>query len=159
VQKIHSYFRSAPALQSLADQAHRLIELQRLWEKFAPQPLAKSCKIGNLRQQTLTLLAINGAAAAKIKQMLPSLLAKFQAQGIEITAIRVEVQAQSQRKAAKSAKEIALSRAGQDSLEQLAQKLEESPLKDALRTMLERQKRDAGQDDIPHCQQHGQDQQ
>lgn len=158
-QKIRSYFHSAPALQSLVDQAQRLIELQRLWEKLAPQPLAKSCKVGNLRQQMLTLLANNGAVASKAKQQLPSLLAKFQAQGIEITAIRIEVQAQSWRSGAKPAKKIAISSAGQASLEQLAQKLEESPLKNSLQAMLKRQKRDAGQDDVPHRQQRNQNQQ
>ena len=61
--------------------------------KIAPPQLAQRCALGGFVEGNLTIYADNGAIAAKLRQMLPSLLLKFQAMGYEVTAIRIAVQA------------------------------------------------------------------
>lgn len=49
-------------------------------------------RAGAINHRRLTVYAENGAVAAKIKLLLPSLLTKLQKQEVEVTSIRVVVQ-------------------------------------------------------------------
>ncbi|MGH8751401.1 MAG: DciA family protein [Burkholderiales bacterium] len=91
-RKLGFYFDSNPALQTLVREAARLAELQRVFSEIAPQPCARSGKVGRLTHGSLLLFADNGASAAKLRQLEPSLLIKFQQRGCDVTAIRIEVQ-------------------------------------------------------------------
>ncbi|MGH8710041.1 MAG: hypothetical protein ACREVA_01790, partial [Burkholderiales bacterium] len=82
------------------------------------------------------LFADNGAVAAKLKQLTPSLLVKFQKRGYEVTAIRVEVQPPPRQ--APPRKKIRLSGKAADHLQELAERLPVSPLRAALEGLLVR---------------------
>ena len=90
--KIDFYLNSSDSLRRLTDEARRIAEVQRVFLKSAPQPLTQACCVRQLRAGTLFLLAENAAIAAKLKQLLPRLLISYQKQGLQVTAIRVEVQ-------------------------------------------------------------------
>lgn len=138
-RQLDSYLHSAPQLQTLLRHAEQLGALQRRLEGLLPPPLAAACRAGDLRQHTLTIHAANGAAAAKLKQLLPRLLDRLNQQGAGISLIRVEVRAcfapppQQPPAGLSSPGPAALA-----SLGALEQRLPESPLKEALSRMVER---------------------
>src|SRR5690349_14094751 len=81
--------------QRLFDHVAAVTAMQRVFGEIAPPRLAGHCALGGLSGGKLIIFARNGAIAAKLRQMTPSLLSKFQAKGYEVTAIRIAVQAHS----------------------------------------------------------------
>lgn len=133
----HSFLNAAPNLQALLQQAQKLLALQLAWNEVAPKPLAAASRVGALRQQTLIVYANNGAIAGKLRQLVPSLLEKIQKRGVEITAIRVDVQVEAL-PPGKKPKDLTVSHNALSSLEKLERSLADSPLKNALHTLIQR---------------------
>jgi len=136
-QTAHSFLSAAPNLQGLLQQAQKLLALQEAWNEVAPKPLAAASRVGAVRQQTLIVYANNGAVAGKLRQLVPSLLEKIQKRGIEVTAIRVDVQVEAL-PSGKKPKDLTVSHNALSSLEKLEQSLDDSPLKNALHTLIRR---------------------
>ncbi|WP_354685543.1 hypothetical protein [Cupriavidus necator] len=93
--------------------------------------------------QVLLLLAAHGAAAARVRQVVPTLLNRLQQRGSNITAIRVRVQPEVSRHADWEVEPAPRQRTsgrmtptGLANLDQLARSLPDSPLRDALNTLL-----------------------
>lgn len=139
--KIDFYLNSSNSLRQLADEARRIAELQQVFLKVAPQPLAQACCVKQLRAGILVLLAENAAIAAKIKQLFPRLLTHYQKLGWQVTSIKVEVQVSEtgQQPAAGRAR-ARLSIETIENLERLAADLEDSPLRQALTNMVAHQR-------------------
>jgi hypothetical protein len=154
---VHSFLNAAPNLQSLLQEAKKLMALQNAWYEIAPRPLAIASKVGAAHGQTLVVYASNGAVAAKLRQLAPSLLAKIQERGIEVTAIRVDVQVEAP-PPARQQKDLELSRNALNSLAELEQNLAASPLKNALQRLIQRHS-DPIKDEAPHYQQDSENQQ
>ena len=139
--KIGYYLNSSHNLRPLADEARRIAELQQVLLTIAPHPLAQACCVKQLRAGTLFLLAENAAIAAKLKQLAPRLLSSYQKQGLEITAIRVEVQVrEAAPRPANARAPKCLSTETIENLERLAAQLDDSPLKRALTSLAARQR-------------------
>lgn len=138
VRKLDDFLHASPTLDSLTHQAQRLMRLQQLFSRIAPQPIAQFCNVASFLNQSIVIYANNGAIAAKLKQQLPTLLAKFRGRGIEVTSIHVEVQAARPVTNHHKIKEIALGTGGIQSLKALSDSLADSPLKLAVMTMLKR---------------------
>lgn len=136
-QPAHSFLNAAPSLQGLLQQAQKLLLLQEAWNKVAPKTLAAASRVGAMRQQTLIVYANNGAVAGKLRQLLPSLLEKIQKRGVEVTAIRVDVQVEAL-PPGKKQKDLTVSLNALSSLEKLEQDLADSPLKNALHSLIQR---------------------
>jgi len=139
--KIDFYINSSNGLRQLADHARRIAELQLVFLKTAPQPLTQSCCVKQLRAGTLYLSAENAAIAAKVKQLSPRLLTRYQKLGWQITSIRVEVQVREtapQPVAGRARARLSIETI--DNLERLAAGLEDSPLKQALANLVEHQR-------------------
>ena len=137
-RKLGSYLGDSSRLQALTRQVRHLAAIERAWKEIAPAPLAAAASVGALQQQTLVIFATNGAVAAKLRQLLPSLLGKIQKRGFEVTAIRIEVQAAPRRAREPRTKTAALSPRALKNLSELEQKLQDSPLKNALQRLLRR---------------------
>lgn len=122
-------------------QAKQLTLMQQTFVEIAPPQLARHCTLGRLSEGNLALYANSGAIAAKLKQISPSLLLKFQQKGHEVTAIRVAVQAHSYigRMGNIGNKNLKMGPAGMESMSQLAAGLPESPLKTAIESLLKKQ--------------------
>ncbi|MDD5241285.1 MAG: DUF721 domain-containing protein [Sulfuricella sp.] len=133
----HSFLSAEPGLQTLLRQAQKLLELQKVWGEITPKPLATASRVGTVNLQTLVVYADNGAVAAKLKQLVPTLLAKLQARGVEVTAIRVDVQV-NPLTPGKKPKNLAVSHNALASLEKLENSLADSPLKNALHSLIQR---------------------
>lgn len=95
MQKISTLLSTQQSISSLAKQASALTALQKIWHAIVPENLLPYTQAGNIQHKRLTVYADNGAVAAKIKLLLPTLLSKLQKQGVEVTSIRVQVQVQS----------------------------------------------------------------
>ena len=130
MQLINAILKNS-ALSTLAEKAQALNVAQKIWHEAVPAPLKSCTQAGSIQHKRLTIYAENGAVAAKIKMLLPSLLSKLQKQGLEITSIRVQVQVQSKaEKASKPSRH--LSESASKSVQSLAQQLEGTALGDAL---------------------------
>ncbi len=144
IHKINFYLnalKDAPQHQELFTYIDRLSEMQRAFMEIIPPQLAKPCSLDKFLDGKLTILVGNGAVAAKLKQILPSLLLKFKKMGyVEVTAIQITVQANYYTYSANdlSHKKPKISQAGIESLSKFATNLPTSPLKNAVKSMLKK---------------------
>ena len=144
VRKINFYLASLGAAadqQGLFAQANQLTLMQQTFVEIAPPQLAGHSTLGWFSEGNLTLYASSGAIAAKLKQISPSLLLKFQKKGYEVTAIRVAVQAYNHINSMDNLvdKNLRMGPVGMESLSQLAAGLPVSPLKTAVESLLKKQ--------------------
>lgn len=147
-RKINFYFGALgtmPDHQRLFGYMDKLTAIQQIFMEIGPPQLTQRCIVGGFFEGNLTLCAYNGAIAAKLRQILPSLLLKFRARGYEITAIRVTVQANyrsvtgHELSANRPAAARQISQNGLKSLTGLAAELPQSPLKNAVESLLKKQ--------------------
>jgi hypothetical protein len=139
-RKINFYLgslRLTPEHQRLFSYMDKFTAMQQVFMKIAPPQLAQRSTLGALVDGDLTIYARNGAIAAKLRQMLPSLLLKFRARGYEVTSIRIAVQADSRSitEADGSVKTRQIGRTGVESLGNLVVAL---PASSSLRTAVEK---------------------
>jgi hypothetical protein len=135
--------RLTPEHQRLFNHAEKLTEMQRAFKKIMLPNLGRHCALGGFSEGSLTICADNGAIAAKLRHMLPSLLLKLQAAGYEVTAIRIAVQANYRdiRGNDFPDRKRQIDKEGIKSLNVLAAGLGDSPLKTAVESLLEKQQR------------------
>jgi hypothetical protein len=135
------YLNTSDRLRSLTQEAQRNAELNQILLKCAPAELTQACRVKQLRDGTLTLLAENSAIAAKLKQLAARLLATYRKQRNEVTSIRIEVQVRETAGVRPEKRpDKRLSADAIENLENLAKTLEDSPLKQALTRMAARQR-------------------
>lgn len=88
---------ASPLLARLSALSRDSAERLRAIEPLLPAPLRGTLTAGPIDGTTWCLLVSNNAAAAKLRQLLPALLAHLRTRGWEITAIRLRVQTPSAR--------------------------------------------------------------
>lgn len=136
MQLINAILKNS-ALSKMAEKAKELTSIQKIWSEVVPAQLKPFTQAGNIQHKRLTVQVENGAIAAKIKLLLPSLISKLQKQGVEVTSIRVEVDVQSkQDKVAKPTRH--LSENASSTLQSLAKQLEGSELGEVLTRLSKR---------------------
>mgnify|MGYP002635310490 FL=1 len=131
--------KDAPEHQELFTQADRISEMQEAFMAVIPPQLVQFCALGKFTNERLTIIVGNGAIAAKLKQILPSLLSKFHTSGyVEVTSIQITVQANYYicHAVNLTREKPEISQAGTESLNLLATNLSLSPLKTAVTSML-----------------------
>ena len=135
-QKIDFYLNTSSQFQTLTAEVRQLAKLQQLMRSTLPSALADACRVSALQGDRLFLLADNGAVATKLKQLTPRLLSSFQKQRFKVTGIQIRVQVEgSWPPPAPKTKKTPLSIESIEYLEQLAENLEDSPLKDVVASM------------------------
>lgn len=133
-QPLDRYVQSADPLSRLREHAERLTRLQAILARELPPHLAEVCGVANLKGDELVIHARGGAVAARLKQMAPSLVEAFAAQGVLLASIKVRVEVRNPAPPPPAAPQRAVSPATQDGLAELASTLPEaSPLAQALR--------------------------
>lgn len=137
MQSFNAVFKGNADLKALSQQVSDLSALQKQCQEIVPIALKNQVQVGAIQQKCLTLFASNGAVAAKIKLLLPSLLSKLQKQGLAVTEIRVNVEVQSHAAPAKKPLRH-LSQQASENIHSLAQKLQGSPLGVALERLAQR---------------------
>ena len=124
----YAFLNQPDGIAPLMPQARRLIELREILAAVLPESLARCCSIANFKQGKVVIFAANGAIAAKLKLMLPTLLEQLSKRAIEVTGLEVCVQPlasdpQAVEKSAKMSVEAAAE------LSQLCEQLPDSELK------------------------------
>lgn len=76
----------------LSTHAARILKLQRTFESATP--LARHARVANLKLGKVVIHASNGAVAAKLKQIAPTLADVFRIKAPEVTGIDIRVQPQ-----------------------------------------------------------------
>lgn len=76
----------------VATHAEHLLRLQQTFARIAPDYLAKQSRVANYKKGKVIVHAQNGAVAAKLKQLEPSLAAAFCDGGCEVNGVTVRVQ-------------------------------------------------------------------
>ena len=131
MRRFNALFKETPELAALLGQADSVAASQTIWNTVLPDTLKPFTRAGSVKQGRLTVYADNGAVAAKIKLLSPGLLTKLQNQGLEVTAILVEMQVKSSpRKPTKPVRNISPQAASR--LGKLANELSGSALGEAL---------------------------
>lgn len=127
------YLNADESMARLAAHAGRLLKLQRLFEEVVPANLAKTCRIANFKAGVIIIHAENGAVAAKLRQLAPTLNDDFRARAVEVTEIRIKVQPLDVAPQYKSPPEAAvLGAAGRTSIARLADSLPDGSLRESL---------------------------
>jgi hypothetical protein len=148
-RKLDSYLNEpASPLSRLTAAAQGLSTLARIWESVAPIALARSCRVGRVDNDVLTVYADNGSIASKLNQQLPSLLEKLQQRGGKINGIRIDVQVNMPSPATAYSAKPVISPIALDSLEELQLNLPDSKLKEALTNLIGHH-RDSQKDKAP----------
>ena len=88
----YAFLNQPDGIAPLMPQARRLIELREILAAMLPESLARCCSIANFKQGKLVIFTANGAIAAKLKLMLPTLLQQLSERAIEVTGLEVCVQ-------------------------------------------------------------------
>lgn len=124
----------------LTAHAGRLLQLQRVLELALPRPLARVCRVANLRLGKLVIHATNGAVAVKLRQVVPGLSEKLRQNGLEVNEIEVKVQPVSTASPQAQAKpQRSVGKEAKQGLTTLAQSLpEDSPVRQALQRLIEK---------------------
>ena len=127
----YAFLNQPDGIAPLMPQARRLIELREILAAMLPESLARCCSIANYKQGKVVVFAANGATAAKLKLMLPTLSEQLSKRAMEVTGLEVCVQplASDPQVVEKSAKMSVEAAAG---LSQLSEQLPDSELKIAL---------------------------
>lgn len=93
-----------------------------------------------LADYILVIVTYNGAIAAKLRQIAPTLTRAFQDSGYEVTAIQVKVQV-TQTVLTKPPSRLLISSKSKQQISELSDKLAPSPLRNALQRLIEKKQR------------------
>ncbi len=137
MRRLNAFLKENAGLQALASQANHLTRLQHLWEQIVPEALKPYTRVGGVTQRRVTVFADNGAVAAKLKMLAPTLLKNLKIKGVEVTSIRIEVQVQSTARRPEKPRRH-LSQAASERLKALAHDLPPSALRDALERLAQK---------------------
>jgi hypothetical protein len=123
-----------PELQALNRKIRQLMALQSVLVEILPGELATSASAALVKAGELILFVDNGAVANKLRQMTPRILISLRQRGYEITGIHLQVQVRV-RDNPLLQKHISLSSEARNAIHLLSERLNASPLKDALKRL------------------------
>ena len=135
-QQLKSLLSGNLELHQLLTKVHALSALQRHFAGVVPPHFASSTQVLSLQQDTLCVAVTNATIAAKLRQLAPELVVMLQNRGCEVNGIRIKVQVSVSIARSKPATRK-LSKTAQNELNEFSQRLGETPLKLALKKMVE----------------------
>ena len=149
---LNDWLTKAGPVSALMQTARQLASLEAEVLSLLPPGMRAGIAVAGVKtdtrgpqaEQTLLLLAAHGAAAARVRQVVPTLLSRLQQRGSQVTAIRVRVQPEVGRAdwdvgpVERKPRTANIPSNGLQSMDALARSLPESPLKDALQSLLSR---------------------
>jgi hypothetical protein len=138
--KLDRILAAEATLQPVLAKAHELRALAGLLDGFLPPSLARQTRVVNYREAELVLVAAAPAAAAKLRLLAPSLVNFFLKQRLQVSSVSIRVQPNNTDGASqKPAKNANLSTPALCSLSSLYKTMRDSPAREALRVLLQRQ--------------------
>ena len=92
-KSLENYLEATDGAGKVLAHARLLIKLANLYQKIAPAHLSQASTLANYKSGIIVIHATNGAVAAKLRQLAPSLSDGFSKRGIECNGVQVKVQA------------------------------------------------------------------
>jgi len=142
---IGSLLRSLSELQATLVRVKQLAALQQIYDRAVPRDLAKRSRVAFERSGTVVVMADTSAVAAKLKQLMPRIVAEIVKFVPEVTSVQVEVQV-TRSSDARPRPRPRIGPSGLTSLRELHEALPDSPLRVALDRLLQNGVRLDGQD-------------
>ena len=137
-RQAHAFLAENDKLRQLSTHVQALLALQRIWETVVPASLAGVSHIGQNDAGETTIYCDNGAAAAKLRQLLPTLAEALRGKGVATANLQVKVRAQAIPVQMRTVHKREISRVGLDNIARLSDRLEAGELKSALDHLLAR---------------------
>lgn len=137
-RRLTDYLDGSPELRGYRTQAHLLLSLQQAFARVCPADLARSSRVGIFRDGILSVWVDHGAVAAKLRQLIPSLMLGLRNQGVEVKGISVTVQVAWDDPPPLALERPPLSERALSALRQLEERLPDSPLKRAVASLTAR---------------------
>jgi hypothetical protein len=88
---LEEFLDSADGAGKVLLHARELLRLARLYREIAPAYLSEASRLVNFKSGIVVIHAANGAAAAKLRQLAPTLSDGFSRRGIECRSMEVKV--------------------------------------------------------------------
>lgn len=122
----------------LTGHASRLLRLQRVFEAAVPRTLVRGARVANLKLGKLIVHADNAAVAAKLRQIVPTLVDVFRREAAEVTGIDIKVQPRTvKRPENRQPPRNGIGSQAKQGLTSLAENLpKDSPLREALQRLV-----------------------
>ena len=150
VMKVHaigSLIASLVDLKAIHMRASQLATLQQVYLAAVPPELAKRSRVIDERSGTLVLASDSSGVAAKLRQLMPRIVADIVKCRPEVTAIRIEVQVTDGQRPPSPRMRPHIAARGLESFIQLRDALPDSPLREALSRLVEHSAGSHSEDD------------
>jgi hypothetical protein len=134
-RKISEILEADDTLGKLAAASRRVQQLQRIYLEAVPAAFSRVSRIGWARAGVVSVIASNGAVAAKLRHLTPRILEAFRRHGIEFNSMRIEVQVDAGRPAALRSASPQLPPAALAAIDAPQQSTPPTPLRAALRRL------------------------
>lgn len=135
---LDEHLKANEAMARVAAHAGHLQGLQRLFEKAVPATLMRTCRVANFKMGVLVIHAANGAAAAKLRQIAPSLSEMLRSKGEQVTEIRIKVQPFDIAEQHVQVQAAVLGEASRARIDRLSASLPEGPLRASLEELVKK---------------------
>jgi len=137
-KQLENYLEAAEGADKVLAHARLLMKLAHLYTELAPTHLGQASCVANYRSGTIIIHATNGAVAAKLRQMAPTLANEFAKRGAQCSEVQIKVQAREIQSQSRTSTQKPLSVRTSRELGCLAGSLPASPLRSALESLLDR---------------------
>ena len=135
-KSLENYLEASDGAGKVLAHARLLIKLTHVYQKITPAHLGQASSLANYKSGIIVIHAVNGAVAAKLRQLAPSLADGFSKRGIECNGVQIKVQArETSTQSTTSTHKPLSSRTGKE-LAGLRDSLPASPLRSALDSLL-----------------------
>ena len=141
-RQANAFLADNDKLRQLSTQVQALLALQRVWESVVPASLVGVSHIGQDDAGETTIYCDNGAVAAKLRQLLPTLAETLRGKGVATATLQVKVRAKAIPVQMRAMNKREISRAGLDNIARLSDQIEAGDLKSALDHLLARHRPD-----------------
>ena len=135
---LENYLEAADGAGKILAHARLLVKLAQMYKTIAPAHLCEASSLANYKSGIVVLHAASGAVAAKLRQLAPTLADGFSRRGLECNGVQVKVQAPKSETQSRTSIHRPLSAPANQALDRLRESLPDSPLRQALATLIER---------------------
>jgi hypothetical protein len=145
VVKIGQLLTASDELKAVSARTRKLLDLQKRYLESAPAELANASHVKNYRDGILFVAAENAATAAKLRQMVPTLLARISKSEPEVTGVRIGVQVGGRRGNVRTrSQKTALTTDALKKFDALARQVGDENLRSALKRLVQHHRRKGG---------------
>ncbi|MDR3393236.1 MAG: DciA family protein [Sulfuriferula sp.] len=135
-QRAYRFINADDRLRLLQTHVNEIVRLQKLWHTIVPAGLAGVSRIGQIDADTISIYCDHGAAAAKLRQLIPSISTALAKQGFMRQTVLIKVRTNAIPDRYREIHKPVISPGGLTELTHLYTELEAGTLKEALARLL-----------------------